>query len=177
MEKWKEVSGTNGQYEVSNTGFLRTHNWKGSGQTRVMKPAVDACGYLRTMIVVNGRARTIKVHRLVAESWVENPEGKPQVNHKDGVKTNNHIDNLEWVTKRENIQHAFDNGLMKWNGQVPPNLKGSSNPTSKLTEDQVREIRSLHRPRIYTYAMLAAKFKVKPCTIKDVIHRTWKHIE
>ena len=177
MEQWKEVLGTNGQYEVSNTGFLRTHNWKGSGQTRIMKPALDSRGYLRTMIVINGRARTIKVHRLVAEAWIENPQGKPQVNHKDGIKSNNHIDNLEWVTKRENIQHAFDNGLMKWNGTVPPNLKGSANPTSKLTEEQVREIRSKFKPRIYTREMLGKEYGVSPLTIKDIIHRTWKHVK
>lgn len=69
-------------------------------------------GYL----CVQMQDKTIPVHRLVAEKYIPNPEGKPQVNHKDGNKRNNHVSNLEWVTMKENLDHAWENGLRKIDG-------------------------------------------------------------
>ena len=75
-----------------------------------------------------------RVHRLIAEAWVPNPEGKPEVNHIDGDKLNNSIENLEWVTRAENAQHAYDTGLSRA-------VKGVGSRVSKLNADQVKWIR------------------------------------
>lgn len=68
-------------------------------------------GYLRVFLSKNSKKKAFLVHRLVAKAYIPNPEGKPQVNHKDGNKKNNHISNLEWVTVEENLHHALDTGL------------------------------------------------------------------
>lgn len=176
MEEWKTVPNTEGRYEVSTFGRLRTNGWKGTNQIRVMKPAKDANGYLRTMIKINGRLKTVKIHRLVAEVFIPNPENKPQVNHIDFNRSNNAVSNLEWCTFKENIQHSIDAKRFKWNGVMPPKKLGSQVGNSKLTEDQVREIRKKFKPRVYTREMLAQEYGVSSHTIKDCILRRWKHV-
>lgn len=85
---------------------------------RKLKPALDGNGYLIVTLCNKHGYRTKAVHRLIAANHVANPEGKPQVNHIDGCKTNNHGNNLEYCTNKENMQHAFRTGLIK-----PPNAK------------------------------------------------------
>ena len=74
---------------------------------------IDRYGYLRTNLYSNGQMFSKRVHRLVAEAFIPNPENKPDVNHKDGNKRNNSVDNLEWVTRSENMLHAYSTGLNK----------------------------------------------------------------
>lgn len=112
-EQWKPVEGADDRYEVSNTGKIRSLNYKNSGETRELKPAPDPKGYLKTMILMGGKYKTVKIHRIVAKAFIPNPEGKPQVNHKDGNKENNCVDNLEWATNIANAHHAIKNGLFK----------------------------------------------------------------
>lgn len=79
---------------------------------RFLKPVKKKTGY-RNIDLCNGSVKTFQIHRLVAETFIENPENKPYVNHKDGRKSNNKKSNLEWATQSENIKHAWDNGLFK----------------------------------------------------------------
>lgn len=104
VEEWKTID-INPNYEVSNFGRVR--NKKG----HIIKLQVGTYGYLQVNLDFNGKNKTKKVHRLVAKAFIPNIENKPQVNHIDGNKKNNHINNLEWCTNRENVQHAFDIGL------------------------------------------------------------------
>lgn len=107
MEQWKEIENTDGLLEVSNYGRVRSNMRDG----RILKATPDKKGYLRLRVTIHREKRAYKVHRLVANAFVPNPEGKPQVNHIDGNKTNNRADNLEWVTNLENAHHAMDNDL------------------------------------------------------------------
>jgi len=175
--EYKTILNTNDRYLISDSGILVTLNWKGSGKRMEFKPALDKKGYLRTAIIINGKASTIKLHRLVAQAFIPNPKNKPQVNHINGIKNDNRVENLEWCTGKENVAHAIKNGFIL----IPTcskelKARGSKNGQSKLTECQVLEIRAKFKPYVYTRYMLAKEYNVKPTTIKDVILRSWKHI-
>ena len=83
-----------------------------SKTNKFLKVSYDKQGYQRVGLYIrNYKVKTIKVHRLIAETFIANPENKIDVNHKDGIKSNNNVYNLEWCTRSENMKHAFDNGL------------------------------------------------------------------
>ena len=111
--KWKAVPGYEGKYEVSDKGEVRSLNYRGTGQAKVLKPITSGKGYLMVGLCKDGRMQWEKIHRLVASLFIPNPDNKPQVNHRDGVKTNNLASNLEWVTGGENLAHADKTGLKK----------------------------------------------------------------
>lgn len=171
MEIWKRIPEYS-LYEASNTGLLKTFNWKNTGQVRIIKPALDSSGYLRTMLKHDsGKICTIKVHRIIAKTFIENIYNKPEVNHINGIKSDNRIENLEWVSREENIKHWVALGCKN-------KLIGEKIGTSILKEKQVLEIRSKFKKRIYTRQMLAEEYGVKACTIKDIILRnSWKHLQ
>ena len=116
---WKYVKGYEGMYEVSTSGEIRSVKrptvYKdgriGIHQGRVLKTSINKKGYLRTDLTKEGKRKSVLIHRVVAETFIPNPEGKEQVNHKDGNKLNCHVRNLEWNTNEENILHANENGL------------------------------------------------------------------
>lgn len=101
------------QYAISNYG-----NIKNLDTNRVLKLRPNHNGYLKTNISTCRKIKTVFPHRLVAEAFISNPDNLPQVNHIDGDKTNNCIDNLEWRTAKENICHAYKKGLNKGNGKI-----------------------------------------------------------
>jgi hypothetical protein len=103
---WKTIEGTNGEYQVSDTGLVKT-----TKTGRILRPAVSRHGYERVCLFKMDQERRYRVHRLVAMAFIPNPENLPQVNHKDGNKRNNHVSNLEWVTNEENMHHAKEHGL------------------------------------------------------------------
>lgn len=106
MDKWAKTPG-NSNYIVSDTGRIRRD---GSSKDHSVR---DKRGYLTVDLYDGGKRKTERVHRLVAEAFIPNPDNKPEVNHKDGNKHNNNASNLEWVTSKENCRHAWDLGLMK----------------------------------------------------------------
>ena len=104
---WKPVVGYEGLYEVSENGEVRNVKTQ-----KVLSPR-NSTSYSMLALFNNGKRKDLKVHRLVAKSFLPNPQNKPQVNHKDGNKLNNHFENLEWCTNSENQKHAYKTGLRK----------------------------------------------------------------
>lgn len=123
-EEWVDVVGFEGVYQISNYGRLKSldrivsgkNNSKRRIKGKVLKPWVTKKGYFRYTLSISRRYFIRKLaHVLVAEHFILNKENKPQVNHKDGIKSNNYVENLEWVTCAENIRHGWDNELLKPN--------------------------------------------------------------
>lgn len=106
-EIWKPIEGTDSCIEVSSCGRIKSNLRDG----RILKATPDKKGYLRISVTLGGKKRHFKVHREVAKAFIPNPDDLPQVNHIDGDKSNNSVDNLEWVTNIENSNHAIKNGL------------------------------------------------------------------
>jgi len=143
-----------------------------------LKPAKDHKGYLRVGLMIDKLLKTKKVHRLVAETFISNPLNKPCVNHINGIKNDNRVENLEWVTYKENTKHAIDNNLFVFQDSEKSKnktfKKGELNGMSKLTKIQVDEIRSLFKPRVITRKMLAEIYEVSEHCIKDIItKKSW----
>ena len=111
-EQWKDIQGYEGLYQVSNLGKVKSLNYLHTGKEQILKPGKNN-GYLAVVLCKNGKVKTFKIHRLVATTFISNPLNKPCVNHIDCNPQNNNVDNLEWVTQRENIQYAYKLGRKK----------------------------------------------------------------
>lgn len=162
---WKDIDPYKGSYQVSNTGKVFSHK-----VGRLLKQQYSKKMYLNvTLTGPKSTKNTLKIHRLVAEAFIRNPNNKPQVNHIDGNKENNNSSNLEWVTNQENQDHAWAMGRDR--------VKGERQWASKLSEKSVVTIRAKYRTGKYTYLDLAKKYNVKMCTIADVITgKSWAHV-
>ena len=127
MEIWKNVTMEPfTDYMISNKGRLKNK----SG--RIMKTTYDKHGYERLTLNCKGVSKTVKIHKLVADAFLIKPENAEVVNHIDGNKKNNFLENLEWVTQSENLSHAIRTGLKK--------INGTSNPANKHSEDEIRKV-------------------------------------
>ena len=109
-EEWRDIEGYEGLYQVSNLGRVRSLNCRGhKGCMGILTPRLDGKGYEMVALYKEGKARNIKVHRLVAQAFIPNPNNYPQVNHKDENKTNNDVKNLEWCTNEYNHNYGTRN--------------------------------------------------------------------
>ena len=168
-EVWRECPGFS-DYSVSSMGRIRrdvTRHTAIAGRVLVCNPGVH--GYVILSLVRDGKRPGCYVHRLVALAFIgEPPEGKPQVNHKNGVKADNRVENLEWVSPKENSQHASASGLMR---------HGEAHPGGVLTEDAVRIIRERRRQGEHV-RVIAKDLNVSTGTVSLAANRlTWRHVE
>ncbi|MBR1497753.1 MAG: HNH endonuclease [Oscillospiraceae bacterium] len=139
---------------------------------RTLKPyrTGKGSGYLTVNLHGNCKDVNMKVHRLVATAFIPNPLNKPEVNHIDGNKKNNHVSNLEWATGAENVDHAYSNSLMK---------SGDESKSAKLTKEQVNYIRKVHVKGDSTFGAkpLAKRFGVSDVTIRNIVNgKKWTRV-
>lgn len=177
-ETWKTIPNFT-MYEASNLGRLRSLNYKRTGTIRVLKPATSGDGYMKTMLLGDdGKYKSWTVHLFIMLAFVgDKPKGL-EVNHKNGIKSDNRVGNLEYVTRSENVLHSFKHGL-----EQP--MRGEKNPTAKLTNEQVLEIRRFVKEqkqkgvRYYGRRELAQKYGICESHLKDIISMRrgiWSHI-
>ena len=150
QEIWQELENYEGLYEVSNFGNIKSLGNNKEKCEKIMKGTI-AKGYVRVTLRKNNIGKIWLVHRLIAKQFIPNLEKKEQVNHKNGIKSDNMVDNLEWNTSFENMQHASFNNLL--------NVKKSDNHyKTKLTENKKVELLSLKNK--FTQRQLAKMFNV-----------------
>lgn len=130
-EIFKDVKGYEGFYEVSNLGRVRSTSYKG---IKILKPAKTKNGYLNVVFCIKQKKVHKLIHRLVAGAFIPNPNGLEQVNHKNGNKSDNSVNNLEWCTQEYNNYHAYNNNLLN---------RYEDRPEAKLTKQKVLQIPDL----------------------------------
>jgi hypothetical protein len=175
MEIWKNIPGFEGEYQASNLGKIKSLTRKYSVLANGKYPCEKTIiGRVLKKRVSQGRSKVAlkgknySTHRLVAITFLENPNNYPQINHIDGNPLNNVVENLEWCNRSMNIKHAYKNKLI-----VAP--KGEKSHLSKLKEKDVKLIR-LIRP-YYSTVELAKRFNINQRTISAICNRIiWKHI-
>ena len=122
-EIWKDIPQYEGLYMVSNLGRVKSLPKLRCKSEKILKNKITKDGYYETSLSKNGKAKYIRTHRLVAIAFIENVFNKDQVNHIDGNKLNNCVDNLEWCTLQENKEHAIRTGLQDFIGNKNPKAK------------------------------------------------------
>lgn len=183
QEVWKLCPGYEATHEVSNLGRVRSLDRvvNTSRGTRVSKGRVlklnytHPSGYARARFAVDGTTTNKTIHPLIARAFLGDPPGPTgsrrgewTVDHLDFDKTNNRVDNLEWVTSEENFRRYVDRGTVK---------RGAAHPSAKLTDDDVREIRRLYATGQFTQRELAEQYDVSPSRVSTIIRREgWSHV-
>lgn len=141
-EQWKaiviEKNGViydfTGKYEVSNLGRVRSLNYKHTGKIKLLKQSKTKEGYLQVQLYKNGKCEKFYTHRIIATMFISNPDNLAEVNHKDFDRTNNKIENIEWVSREENIQHSYNSDKQRADERrckLSEAKKGSKHPRAK----------------------------------------------
>lgn len=161
MEVWKQYKDT--QYAVSTHGRLMNLLTQ-----KLLAGSISRQGYVKFGMWHLAKCTTVAVHRLVAETFLPNPENKPHVNHIDGVKHNNAVLNLEWTTVSENVKHAYATGLA---------LQGAESPHSKICEADVIEMRRIFANKEMSVAEVARQFGISAAAVSHIKNgETWKSV-
>lgn len=178
----KDIPGYEGLYYATSEGevysydreyIIPTHNLVKTRKSRMLKKHLHR-GYYYLTLCKNGKPVPMLVHRIIAKTFIKNFENKEQVNHKNGIKTDNSVKNLEWCTPQENSVHAYKSGLSKL--PTKPGPVGEKSKNAKLSNEKVLKIKEMLRDEI-KQKDIAIIFKVSYATISDIhLKRTWKHL-
>lgn len=176
-ERWLPMKNFEGVVEVSNMGrFKRKERLGGKFGKVLLKEQIITLSpysndYLQLSFIIEGKRHTFISHRVTAEHFIPNPENKKQVNHKDGIRWNNWVQNLEWNTCSENIRHSLD--ILN---RPTRNSQGENNVKAILSEEDVLKIRRLYREGKTQVELCLLYNMNKPAIWKIVHNYTWKHI-
>jgi len=157
-EIWKDIKGYEGLYQISNYGNVKTLDYNHTKKEKQMKPILQVDGYLGINLMKDGKRKRYRIHRLVLETFTNNKNNYPVVNHKDGNKTNNCLDNLEWCSISYNTQHSYDMGLEKTKKVVCYDLKNKRIKIYKNVKELSNEL-NLNINSIYGNIRLNKCFK------------------
>lgn len=180
-EEWRDIPGYEGLYQVSNLGNVRsmsrvqrnkklgtTYFRQQRGRQRILRKN-KRLGYIYVDLW-NISGRTHRVHRLVAKAFLTPDKSRPDVNHKNGDKTDNRLENLEWCTKSENAQHAIETGLRK-------NQYGQESNLAKLKEHEVLNIISDYESGMGTQKQIGLKYGISQSHVSLILKgKSWQHI-
>lgn len=179
IEIWKDVTGYEGGYLISNFGRLKSLERKvkikggayRNKAEKIINPKINVKGYNFHYLSLNGKKKGLYFHRLVAICFISNPENKIEVNHIDGNKSNNNVSNLEWCSKSENMIHSYKTGLHK-------PTRGSINGMAKLNDEKVLEIKKKYLFNDVRIKNLAIEYNVNGSCICNIVHgKRWKHVK
>ena len=175
-EIWKPVPGYELQYEASSLGRIRSTRSKTNTRCGlILKPKVSKRKYLDVTLCNNGIKKSYRVHAVIAVAFLGPRPLGGTVNHKDGNKQNNTVDNLEWCSVKDNIRHA--RLFLGGNYTNPPILRGEKNPKTPLKSEDVIEIRRKRREDKTTFSQLAKIYGVSKSAIRNIVnYKTWIHI-
>lgn len=166
MELWKVVPETNGLYEISDTARIRRVD-KGN----FLNPHLHNTGYMRVCLCVNGKTITAYVHILMAKTFLGERPDRHDVNHKNGIKTDNHLSNLEYLDRKHHEYHT------RHILERPRSPVGEKHGNALLSEESVREIHSLYCTGRYTLNEIAQMYNVSITTISSFLNgHSWKHL-
>jgi hypothetical protein len=156
---WKDVPTFSGRYEASETGEIRHATTK-----HIRKQRINKFGYCQINISRNdgtGKSNTVLVHKLIAETFIPNPDNLPEINHINGVKSDNRVENLEWCTRSENQIHAYKMGLSYV-------YHGEEHPKAKFTNEQAHQVKQMYNNGI-SQQKIADFFHVSQTTIGRIL--------
>lgn len=154
---WKKIPDYNGVYEMNNLGQIRSFHYN---TIKILSSSLDSQGYVVFQLRKNGKLKRVRQHRLLCQLFIDNPDNKPCVNHKDGNKQNNSLSNLEWVTYSENTIHSYNNGLQK-------KIYGDACHNVKIKEADIPVIIDLIKQG-FNNKEIAEKYKVNASTISKL---------
>jgi len=166
-EEWKPINKFEEYYLVSSYGRVKSLHY---GKELILKPRVTHDGYASINLLLKGTKSYRTIHRLVAQAFIPNTENKPTVNHIDGIKDNNNVSNLEWNTRKEQIQHMLDNNL-----RTMP--RGEDWCRTKLKESTVIKVKEMVRDGYRNYEIME-ELDLKYWIVGDIKReKTWSWLK
>jgi HNH endonuclease/NUMOD4 motif-containing protein len=169
------------KYEIGDNGTVFSLDYNHSGKRKILKQHLDTYGYPYVFLVVDGKRYKRSVHRLVSIAFIPNLENKPQVNHKNGIRNDNRLENLEWVTSQENCIHSYKvNGRKPSITQIEHGKKiftGENNPKAKVNEAVVLSIRRL-RSKGILLKDIAERHNISVSQVSAIAsNKFWKYVK
>ena len=166
-EIWKQVKGYEGIYEVSTLGKI-----KNSKRNIIKKPYKDKYGYFLIQLWSNNKSLTTGLHRIIAQAFIPNPQNKPQINHKNGIRDDNRIENLEWCTVSENHKHSFRELGRKGHSNMK-GRKGKLHPKSRPVIQKTLDGKIINK---YGSVLEAQRYThIQESSIRSVCYGKYKH--